>query len=126
MRPLGSRRRIAATPRRNAALGVFVRSQELRNPARGPGRSACDRRPCQVSGRRRVGHAVRRVAQAPGFARGERETLPKAFALARRRGVHVVLIPNLDWSVLQGSTSAWVRGVKRTRCQVWAKTAKIA
>jgi glycosyltransferase involved in cell wall biosynthesis/2-polyprenyl-3-methyl-5-hydroxy-6-metoxy-1,4-benzoquinol methylase len=52
--------------------------------------------------------------------------LPRAFARARRQGVRVVYIPNLDWAELRGSVERWAREVCKSGCEVWAKTERVA
>ncbi|MBN1978942.1 MAG: glycosyltransferase [Anaerolineae bacterium] len=52
--------------------------------------------------------------------------LPSVFSMARRRGVRVIYIPNLDWATFEGSTERWVSEVQRLDCEVWAQTAQVA
>ena len=52
--------------------------------------------------------------------------LPRVFARARRQSVRVVYIPNLDWAGLSGSVERWVRQIRKSGCEVWAKTARVA
>lgn len=48
--------------------------------------------------------------------------LPQTFALAKKSGVQVVYIPNLDWAMFHGRVENWVEAVKTSGCEVWAKT----
>src|SRR5690606_5271678 len=41
-------------------------------------------------------------------------------------GVRVVFVPNLDWAHLHGDSSRWALAVRKSGCEVWAKTAQIA
>lgn len=52
--------------------------------------------------------------------------LPAVFSMARRQGVRVVYIPNLDWATFGGSTGRWIDEVQRLKCEVWAQTAQVA
>lgn len=52
--------------------------------------------------------------------------LPTVFSMARRRGVRVVYIPNLDWATFERSTERWTDEVQRLDCKVWAQTVQIA
>jgi glycosyltransferase involved in cell wall biosynthesis/2-polyprenyl-3-methyl-5-hydroxy-6-metoxy-1,4-benzoquinol methylase len=54
--------------------------------------------------------------------------LPQAFQRAKTKDVKVVYIPNLDWATHGGAARAsegvrrWVDAVKKSGCEVWAKT----
>ncbi len=50
--------------------------------------------------------------------------LPRTFALARRQGVRVIYVPNLDWACLDSSDDPqrWVQALRSSRAEVWAKT----
>lgn len=52
--------------------------------------------------------------------------LPKTVAYVQKQGVRVIYIPHLEWCELGGSVSRWLRAVRDSDCQVWAKTEQVA
>jgi glycosyltransferase involved in cell wall biosynthesis len=54
--------------------------------------------------------------------------MPRAFELARSRGIRAVFVPNLDWAVLDSrteDTAAWTEAVRGSSARVWARTPAI-
>ena len=52
----------------------------------------------------------------------DEKLLPRLFAMARRKGVEVVYLVDLDWATAKGGPGGWLEAVRASGCRVWAKT----
>jgi glycosyltransferase involved in cell wall biosynthesis/SAM-dependent methyltransferase len=57
---------------------------------------------------------------------GSEVWMPRTFDLARRSKTRVIYVPNLDWAHVDGDTERWVREVRASAVEVWAKTGEAA
>ena len=48
--------------------------------------------------------------------------LENVFQLARKAKVRVIYVPNLDCATTNGGTSSWIKSVRKSTVEIWAKT----
>lgn len=101
---------------------VFIFNNYHKELLENPRVAKCQKAQEYMPGLVKEGTPFNKWIQSLDILIGSEIWLENAFMLARKYGVRVIYIPNLDWAISKGDTEQWIEEVKKSDVEVWAKT----